>query len=99
MAEPVTSRECACRRLDKIESDLIRTRAMLLQREREIAGLRAELGMQPGTGEIRPLAEVEREAIMNAVVTRGVAEAAKLLGVGKTTLYRKMQEYGMPVKP
>jgi DNA-binding NtrC family response regulator len=42
-----------------------------------------------------PLAELERRAILNAVEhTRGDrAVAAHLLGIGRTTLYRKLKEY------
>jgi DNA-binding NtrC family response regulator len=42
-----------------------------------------------------PLAEIERRAILNALdYTRGDrAVAAHLLGIGRTTLYRKLKEY------
>jgi transcriptional regulator of acetoin/glycerol metabolism len=46
-------------------------------------------------GRVVPIAEVERHAILNAV-----AEAkgdnlldAQMLGIGKTTLYRRLREY------
>ncbi len=44
---------------------------------------------------IRPLLELEREAIYNALnFTRGDRKtAAALLGIGKTTLYRKLKEF------
>ena len=47
------------------------------------------------THPIRPLAEVERHAIMEAIeYTKGDrAIAAHLLGIGRTTLYRKLKEY------
>jgi DNA-binding NtrC family response regulator len=46
--------------------------------------------------EIVPLAVKERDAIFDAIrVTNGdKLEAARLLGIGKTTLYRKLKEYG-----
>jgi transcriptional regulator with PAS, ATPase and Fis domain len=46
---------------------------------------------------VRPLAEIERRAILEAVeYTRGDrALAAHLLGIGRTTLYRKLKEYGV----
>ena len=46
-------------------------------------------------GTILPLSEVERRAIQHALVhTRGDrTEAASLLGIGRTTLYRKLKEY------
>jgi DNA-binding NtrC family response regulator len=42
-----------------------------------------------------PLTEVERRAILHALeYTRGDrAIAAHLLGIGRTTLYRKLKEY------
>jgi transcriptional regulator with PAS, ATPase and Fis domain len=49
----------------------------------------------PGFGTVIPLPELERRAIMNALdYTRGDrAVAAHLLGIGRTTLYRKLKEY------
>jgi DNA-binding NtrC family response regulator len=48
--------------------------------------------LDPG---VIPLAELERRAIMNALdYTKGDrAIAAHLLGIGRTTLYRKLKEY------
>jgi len=45
-----------------------------------------------------PLQEVERRAIEQALsYTRGDrTTAAQLLGIGRTTLYRKLKEYGYP---
>jgi len=42
-----------------------------------------------------PLAEIEKRAILGALeYTRGDrAVAAHLLGIGRTTLYRKLKEY------
>jgi len=42
---------------------------------------------------IRPLAELEREAILEALEFCGPEEAAKLLGIGTSTLYRKLVLY------
>lgn len=49
------------------------------------------------TEEVIPLAEVERRAILNALaVTRGDrTTAAQLLGIGRTTLYRRLKDYGV----
>lgn len=46
---------------------------------------------------IRWLADVERELIIAAVDECGGdrMEAARRLGIGKTTVYRKMKEYGI----
>ena len=45
---------------------------------------------------VEPLADVERRAILNAIrYTKGDRTvAAALLGIGRTTLYRKLKEYG-----
>ncbi len=47
--------------------------------------------------EVKTLAELEREAILGAIRTLNgdKLQAAKLLGIGKTTLYRKLKEYGI----
>ena len=49
----------------------------------------------PGLPVVIPLLELERRAIMNALTyTKGDrAVAAHLLGIGRTTLYRKLKEY------
>jgi DNA-binding NtrC family response regulator len=46
---------------------------------------------------IKPLAEVERCAILHAIeYTKGDRTlAAAMLGIGRTTLYRKLKEYGL----
>ena len=48
---------------------------------------------------IRTLAELEKRAILHAITTLNgdKLEAAKQLGIGKTTLYRKLREYGSTV--
>ncbi len=63
-----------------------------LQRQ-DWAALRSEEG--DGTGAILPLNEVEKRHILRAVDhTKGdLQAAAHLLGIGKTTLYRKLREY------
>ncbi len=50
----------------------------------------------PGADEMLPLAELERRAIFRALRETGGDKiaAARLLGIGKTTLYRKLKEYG-----
>lgn len=46
---------------------------------------------------VTPLAEIERSAILHAIqITKGDRTmAAELLGIGRTTLYRKLKEYGL----
>ena len=64
------------------------------------SSLREWGGMAPAAAAhspaIRPLAETERDAIMNALsLLKGdKLLAARLLGIGKTTLYRKLKQYG-----
>jgi DNA-binding NtrC family response regulator len=57
-------------------------------------------GESAGDGEeqqVKTLAELEREAILEAIrmLNGDKLQAAKLLGIGKTTLYRKLKEYGI----
>ena len=49
-------------------------------------------------GVIVPIAELEQRAILGAIqeLNGDKLAAAKLLGIGKTTLYRKLKEYGTP---
>jgi DNA-binding NtrC family response regulator len=46
---------------------------------------------------ITPLAELEKQAILAALkeLQGDKLAAAKLLGIGKTTMYRKLKEYGL----
>ena len=48
---------------------------------------------------ILPLYELEKQAIQNAIASLSGDKlmAAKLLGIGKTTLYRKLKEYGSEI--
>jgi transcriptional regulator with PAS, ATPase and Fis domain len=49
----------------------------------------------PRSNELLPLAETQRRAILHALLETGGDKlaAARLLGMGKTTLYRKLKEY------
>lgn len=44
---------------------------------------------------IRKLADVERELIVAAVGKVGTVKAAELLGIGKTTLYKKLKKWNL----
>jgi len=57
-------------------------------------GDEAEASAAPG---VKPLADLERDAILGAIRTLNgdKLQAARLLGIGKTTLYRKLKEYGI----
>ena len=47
--------------------------------------------------DVKTLADLERDAILSAIKTLNgdKLQAAKMLGIGKTTLYRKLKEYGI----
>ena len=49
-----------------------------------------------GAGKVVPLAVLEKQAIQGAlkVTNDDKLKAARMLGIGKTTLYRKLKEYG-----
>ena len=42
-----------------------------------------------------PMSELERQTILNAIaqLNGDKLKAARMLGIGKTTLYRKLKEY------
>ncbi len=46
---------------------------------------------------VQPIAELEKQAILNTIsqLNGDKLMAARLLGIGKTTLYRKLKEYGL----
>jgi two-component system response regulator HydG len=64
---------------------------------RRTAGVGAGAESNGGAPEVKTLADLERDAILGAIrVLKGdKLQAAKLLGIGKTTLYRKLKEYGI----
>jgi DNA-binding NtrC family response regulator len=68
--------------------------------EQTIEARRAAAGERsgaPAAPQVKTLAELEREAILGAIraLNGDKLQAAKLLGIGKTTLYRKLKEYGI----
>lgn len=48
-----------------------------------------------GTSAILPMSELERQTILNTIaqLNGDKLKAARMLGIGKTTLYRKLEEY------
>jgi transcriptional regulator of acetoin/glycerol metabolism len=54
-----------------------------------------------GDSEIISIAELEKQAILGTIqqLNGDKLLAAKLLGIGKTTLYRKLKEYGIAEIP
>ena len=63
--------------------------------EQKAVGSLFPMNMYSPDGHIRSLEEVERNAILNALALSegNVSSAAKRLGVGRTTLYRKLDKY------
>jgi transcriptional regulator of acetoin/glycerol metabolism len=53
------------------------------------------MGVSRPSNGIVPMAELEKQTILNALtqVNGDKMLAARLLGIGKTTLYRKLKEY------
>jgi DNA-binding NtrC family response regulator len=53
-----------------------------------------------GSSKIVPMAELEKQTILNAIAQLNGDKllAARWLGIGKTTLYRKLKEYAVPQK-
>src|ERR1017187_7819065 len=64
---------------------------------RRIAAIVSESSGSHCEPNVKPLADLEREAILGAIraLNGDKLQAAKLLGIGKTTLYRKLKEYGI----
>jgi two-component system response regulator HydG len=64
---------------------------------RRAAAVTGEGTAVAGAPELKTLADLEREAILGAIRTLNgdKLQAARLLGIGKTTLYRKLKEYGI----
>jgi DNA-binding NtrC family response regulator len=69
----------------------------------QVADLPTSIHSVPGTlpagadnsAKIVPMAELEKQTILNAIthLNGDKLQAARLLGIGKTTLYRKLKEY------
>jgi transcriptional regulator with PAS, ATPase and Fis domain len=75
-------------RLDQIQSEIIRRNGRVTQLLNEVGEIEAS------PVEIVPLETLERAAILNAVNRcRNKNAAAKALGIGKTSLYRKLEQY------
>jgi DNA-binding NtrC family response regulator len=57
--------------------------------------------MLDSRGDVRPLEEIEAEAIRFAINHyRGqMSEVARRLRIGRSTLYRKLEQIGPPVRP
>src|SRR6202042_3804934 len=60
-----------------------------------------DLPTKPQNDELLPLDELERRAILRALREAGGDKlaAARMLGIGKTTLYRKLKQYDAQSQP
>lgn len=62
----------------------------------------AQLITELAANDFRPLtlAEIERHAILKAIPDAhgNIIQAAENLGIGKTTMYRRLRKYGVPVR-
>jgi DNA-binding NtrC family response regulator len=69
----------------------------VVSNERREAAVEQSYAINAEGEEIIPLAELERRAILHALrVTKGDRlSACCLLGIGRTTLYRKLKQYGL----
>jgi len=67
-----------------------------LEARRTVAAA-GEAAGDAGAPQVATLADLERQAILGAIraLNGDKLQAAKLLGIGKTTLYRKLKEYGI----
>jgi DNA-binding NtrC family response regulator len=62
-----------------------------------VASQQPETASSEASTEIQTLADLEKQAILSAIraLKGDKLQAAKNLGIGKTTLYRKLKEYGI----
>jgi len=67
-----------------------------LPEELTAEGTTVEVRSRKPVAQLRPLAEVERDYVMHAVEACGGShvEAARALGIGRNTLWRKLRRYG-----
>ena len=86
--ENCLERACALSSSDEIQARDLPTR--VYSAPAEMTGVSSD-----GNGGIVPIAELEKQTILNALaqVNGDKMLAARLLGIGKTTLYRKLKEY------
>jgi len=81
---------------DRLSAEIENMRRML----NHVAAEEEEYSL-PTVAGIVPLELVRKRAILHAVaaVNGDVPAAAKRLGIGRTTLYRKLKEYGAEARP
>jgi DNA-binding NtrC family response regulator len=105
--ECVITHACTSSSGEKLEIDHLPQNILTFLRTKEaertrVLPLRATAKSGPQEDDVIPIAAMEKQAILKALQqTDGdKMKAAKLLGIGKTTLYRKLKEYSVgEVKP
>ncbi len=100
--EHAISRACALSSGPVLHMADLPTQLQDFRMHRREADLSAELAASEGANAsagpgIVSIADMEREAILSTIrqLNGDKLMAAKLLGIGKTTLYRKLKEYGL----
>ena len=90
-------RELLYRTIFEIKQDLAEIKGMLFEQRKERAPGPKDMEIEPVYQTTETLEEMEREAVADALAqTDGNRrKAAKLLGIGERTLYRKLKEYGL----
>jgi DNA-binding NtrC family response regulator len=78
-------------------SEPVHIDAAVARPRQELAPAPARDRFLSDNGELHALAEIEREAIAFAIAHHGgrMSRVARALGIGRSTLYRKLHEYGM----
>jgi DNA-binding NtrC family response regulator len=105
--ESVIAHACTLSSGKKLEIDHLPQNILIFLRTKEAERTRslpprAKPKSGPQEDDVIPIAAMEQQAILKALQqTNGdKREAAKILGIGKTTLYRKLKEYSVvDVKP
>ena len=81
----------------QLHVETLRVDARVEPRESRVGTALSQAATGVGATGIVSIAELEKQAILAAIhsLNGDKLMAAKLLGIGKTTLYRKLKEYGL----
>jgi DNA-binding NtrC family response regulator len=97
--ENFIERACGLSASEVLQARDLSTELTDFQKQTLQAGIPVGEGQAPApfAATVTPLAELERQAILRALheLKGDKLTTAKLLGIGKTTLYRKLKEYGI----
>ena len=72
----------------------------LMQMDDLASPLGGPVAITDGSGELRALEEIERDLIQYAIdlYSGHMSQVARKLGIGRSTLYRKVREYDLRVR-